>query len=420
MSVEKKSVVIVGGGIVGLSCALFAQMRGWHVKIIDSQCLGSGCSYGNAGVLAVSECLPVGTPEMIKELPQLLFGSNSPLKLRWGYAPTMIRWLYYFLQSCQPDRLHEIAASLAPLLNAALDAHDSLAQAASCRHLIRAGGWIKAFSTDDAFRRAKIDFDRAQQYGVRCQYHSSIEIADIEPRLSGIFRHAVMLPDCQRIDSPALYLQSLENEFMRCGGEHVQAEIVGFCRSGDRVVSARSQTETYAADSFIIAAGAYSKPLARAVGCNVPLDTERGYHLEFAMDSHDLLQVPVFWAEEAIVLSPINNALRVTSGVELAGLRRRPDFTCLGNKKQKIRSALKGNVGEVTSQWIGFRPSMPDSVPVIGRAGEVINTYFAFGHGHLGLTLGPITGKIIADLITTHRAEFDLSPYCPSRFAQFL
>jgi len=420
MLVEKKSVVIVGGGIVGLSCALFAQRCGHHVKIIDPRGVGNGCSYGNAGVLAVSECLPVGTPELIKELPRLLFGSNSGLKLRFGYAPKMLRWFYHFLKSCHPQRVHDIAVSLTPLLNAALDAHHCLSGFASCRHLIHEGGWIKAFSTDEAFRRAEIDFLRVEQYGVRCQYHQGDAVANLEPRLSGIFRHAVMLPDCQRVDSPAIYLQLLAEEFFRQGGEHIRAEIVGVDRREGRVISVHSQTETYKGENFIIAAGAHSKHLARAVGCNVPLDTERGYHLEFAMETDDLPRVPVFWAEESIVMSPINNVLRVTSGVELAGLRHRPDFTGLRKKREKIRSALRGRVGDITAEWLGFRPSMPDSLPVIGRAEAATNAYLAFGHGHLGLTLGPITGKIVADLMTGASTEFNLASYSPSRFNKSL
>ncbi|WP_165089764.1 NAD(P)/FAD-dependent oxidoreductase [Neisseria yangbaofengii] len=413
-----RQALIIGAGIVGISCGLYLQKQGYRVTLADPGGLAGGASYGNAGVLAVSECLPLATPELIRQLPKLLLDKNSPLTLRWLYAPKMTAWFYRFLKAAKPQQVARAAEHLSLMLQHSAAAHDELAQWADCRDRIRQTGWIKAFEHEHSFQAAKSDFRMMEKYGVRCDYLNAAALQAQQPNLAPIFKHAVNNSDCRQIINPGGYVRHLGEHFLQNGGRLLLTEIDALQVKNGTVQAACSQTEQYRADVFVIAAGAWSKKLSSDVGTYVPLDTERGYHIEFAADDTRLADAPVFWAEQSVVMSPGGGKLRVTSSVEFAGLQRRADFRKLTAQIADIRRSHRHPLGEVVGQWLGFRPSIPDSLPVIGRASGADNAFLAFGHGHLGLTLGPLTGRLIAGMIAGKIPEWDLSAYSPSRFGR--
>lgn len=418
MSTPGKRVVVIGAGIVGLSSALYAQQRGHHVTVLDPRGFAGGASAGNAGILAVSDCVPIGTPELLRQLPRLLLSRDSPLTLRWAYAPRMVSWFYRFMRACAPSRLGPAMESLAALLAAARHSHRELADAAGAAALIRPAGWIKACETDEAFHGMQADIERIRDHGGECRYMGQDELRAREPNLAPIFRHAIAHPACDQVVDPAAYVQRYGQAFLAGGGTHIRAEAVAVERRDGVATAVRTHTDRYEADCVVIAAGAWSKPLCAGMGVSVPLDTERGYHVALAADTGALASAPVFWAEKSIVMSPQDGRLRVTSSVEFAGLRAAPDFRKLRALVPEIRRAHRRPPGAVQAEWLGFRPSMPDSLPVIGPAPGTPNALLAFGHGHLGLTMGPVTGALVAELIDGATPRVDLRPFSPLRFAR--
>lgn len=416
MPKDSKRVLVIGGGIVGLSCALQAQRNGHRVTVIDPRGFAGGASHGNAGVLAVSECIPIGTPEILRQVPSLLFGKNSPLTLRWSYAPYMANWLYRFIRACSPSMVGRSTEALSSLLTRALSAHAELATLAGCNDQIRKHGWIKAFETDGTYKSALPDFELMRQHGVSCEYLRPDDLSAREPNLAPIFKHAIMQTDCAQVLDPASYTNAYGIEFLKGGGEYIRAEVEKLEYRNGIVKSAITRTDRYEADLYVVATGAWSKKLAADVGSSIPLDTERGYHVVLSSSPDKLTTAPLLWAEHSIVMSPNSCGLRVTSSVEFAGMKRSPDFRKLVKKIPEVRRAYVRPPGHAIAEWLGFRPSIPDSVPVIGRAPRADNTIFAFGHGHLGLTLGPLTGLIVGDLIENREPQFDLAPYSASRF----
>lgn len=416
MAPDGKRVLVIGAGIVGLSCALHAQRRGHAVTVIDPRGFAGGASHGNAGVIAVSECVPIGTPELLRQTPALLFGANSPLTLRWAYAPRMVNWLYRFMRACTPSQVTHAMQALAALLRHARAAHDSLALHASCENAIVERGWIKAFESDATYEASLVDIDRMRSHEVDCTYLDRDALLAREPNLAPLFKHAIVHSDCAQIADPGGYTAAFGAAFLRNGGEFIRAEVESLVCRGGTVSGVRTQTETYEADVYVLAAGAWSKKLAQDAGSTIPLDTERGYHVVLSANPSELASAPILWAEHSVVMSPGPEGLRVTNSVEFAGLTRGPDFQKLRDKIPAIRRAYVKAPGHVTAQWLGFRPSMPDSIPVIGVAPKADNLVFAFGHGHLGLTLGPLTGHIVASLIDGQQTTFDLAPYSAGRF----
>jgi len=295
-------VLVIGAGIVGLSCALQAQRNGHRVTVIDPRGFAGGASHGNAGVLAVSECVPIGTPEILRQVPSLLFGKDSPLTLRWTYAPFMVNWLCRFARACSPSKVGRSMDALATLLAGSYAAHEELATLAGCLDQIRQRGWTKAFETDSAFKSAQVDFDRMRSHGVSCEYLDKEAFAAKEPNLTPIFRHAIVQTDCAQIVDPAIYTNSFGAEFLRRGGEFIRAEVNALDYRNGTVRGALTKTDRYEADVYVVAAGAWSRKLAADAGSRIPLDTERGYHVVLSSGVDAMATAPVLWAEHSIVM----------------------------------------------------------------------------------------------------------------------
>ncbi len=409
-------VFVAGGGIVGLCCALQTQRRGHEVVLADPRGFANGASSGNAGVIANSDCVPVATPGALRQVPRMLFAADSPVSIRWAYAAQIAPWLFRFVKASRQAQVDHAVDSLAQLLARAKPAHLALAASVDAAHLIRQVGWLKVFQTEASLRRAMPDFDRMQAKGVVCRQLDRDALAACEPQLAKIFVRGVLHDDCAQIEDPQAYVNRLGEEFLRNGGRLVKSEVMSLDTRHGRVRAARTRTEEFDADCFVVAAGAWSRKLARDAGADVPLDTERGYHVELEAESGRPLNRPVYWAEKSIVMSPSEGRLRVTSSVEFAGLHAPPDFSKLKSLIPHIRGAVGTASGKVVAEWLGFRPSMPDSLPVIAVAPGANNCVLAFGHGHLGLTMGPVTGEIVAALVDGTSPQVDIAAFSADRF----
>lgn len=415
-SSKSKSVVVIGAGIVGVSCGLHLQSRGYRVTLLDPRGLGNGASHGNAGVLANSECLPMATPGTLRRVPRMLLSRDGPLHIRPAYLPAILPWLLRFLASSTPTRVRQISGALSALLETSIEEHRTLAAPAGVAGSIKQTGWLKVYESVEAFDRARPDYAAMRHRGVSCEELGPDEILAREPALAPIFKRAIFHPDCHHVGDPGLYTAALGAHLVRLGAALRQEEALGFKIQDGSVVGVMTGSGAIVADAVVVACGAWSRRLAGQLGERIPLDTERGYNVMLPNSAGPRLQTPVLWTDRSVVLSQMPEGIRMTSSVEFAGLDAAPDYRTLNRLARDVRRAIPSASVEVESRWLGFRPSMPDSLPVIGPTRAHDNCFLAFGHGHLGLTLGPITGRLIADCMEGKASTIDLSPYSPERF----
>jgi D-amino-acid dehydrogenase len=402
--------------MVGISCGIHLLRRGHRVTLLDPRGFGNGASYGNAAIIATSECLPVARPGTLRRVPSMLLSRNGPLRIRPSYLPALLPWLARFVGASRPARVAQISRALSALLRHAVEEHRDIARLAGVGARLRPTGWLKAYESVRAFARAQPDFDAMRALGVSCEELGPEEIRAREPALAPIFARAVFLPDCHHVGDPHAYTVALGEYLLREGALLSEEAVTGFSVRDGAVRSVVTASGPVEADAFIVAGGAWSKAFAAQLGEDLPLDTERGYHAMFAMPGGSRLNAPVSWADRSVVLSPMPTGLRITSSVEFAGLHADPDYAHLNRLAADVRRALPEVPAEVRSRWLGFRPSMPDSLPVIGATRRYVNCFLAFGHGHLGLTLGPVTGRLVADLVEGRPPGIDMAPYAPQRF----
>jgi D-amino-acid dehydrogenase len=413
----KRRVVVIGGGIVGLSCAFYARREGFDVTIVDPGVAEGRASFGNAGVLAFCEQLPLATPELIRELPRMLLSRDSPLTVRWRYFPAVLPWLVRFALASSSACVHRAMHSLHAVMSGALAAHQELAQACGAADMLAHTGWIKAWQQAPK-QSTSSERDLLADLGIGMHDLSRAELADLAPGFDGVFEAATLFSDCYQVSSPGRYIASITAQCQAIGVRFVTGAVSEFCQERGAVRGVLTEAGSRIdADDFIVAGGAWSKRLAAALGDDVPLDTERGYHFMLDVGGSTVLRAPLLWQDKSIVLSQMEDGLRMTSSVEFAGLHAPPRYEKLERTFAAVRNTVPSLAhAQLNSRWLGFRPSVPDSVPVIGRSARHRNCLLAFGHGHLGLTLGPVTGKLVAAQLADRPTPIDLAAFSPSRF----
>ena len=411
-----RRIIVIGAGIVGVCVGLFLQRSGHSVTIIDPRPPGRGTSFGNAGSLAVGSVYPVSMPGAWKQVPGMLMNPVAPLNLRWSYLPRMLPWLAKFLAAGTPGRVERISGEIRAITRDAVAAHDLLLAEFGITDIVKPVGWIKVFGSRKAFEAAAAMRDIQTRHGVRIEILNEDEIRQLEPGLAHGFTHGAFEPDNGFVTSPAMLTDAYAAAFVKRGGRFVQERVTRFEFDGGKPVRAVTDLGMRDAEAFVICAGAWSDRLTAMLGTTVPLDTERGYHLNLQVENGPGLRRPVLISEHGFLLAPMRDGMRLTSGVEFAGVDAAPDFRRIYTMLPLARAALPGLGSEVDREWLGHRPSMPDSKPVIGRSPVLDNVFFAFGHGHLGLTLSARTGQLIDVLVSGRTPDLDLSPYRADRF----
>ena len=406
---------VIGAGIVGVSCALHLRRDGHEVTLLDPRAPGTATSFGNAGGIVTGAVVPNSTPALWRDIPHMLFNRDSAVRVRWSYLPRAAPWLIRFLLNGRRSRVNALADALHPLVTGAYDAHRELIALSGAEDLVRPLGWLKVYETEAGLAATQFDRDVMAARGVRCDILGADEIRQLEPALAPRFVHGLYQPDGASVTSPHRLVQAYAAQFQRLGGTIAQERVRGI-QPLDPGVRLDCELGFRSFDAVVVAAGAWSKELARQVGDRVPLDTERGYHLNVEPGDAGELRRAVMFPERGYVLAPMLDGIRLTSGVELAGLDAKPDFSRIRRLLPAAREALPGLSDRITRQWLGYRPSTPDSLPVIGRSPHSPAVFHAFGHHHLGLTLGPITGKLIAAAVAGSAPAFDLTPYRADRF----
>ena len=406
-------IAVIGAGVVGLTIALRLAQDGHEVVLLDPNMPGSGASYGNAGTIADYAVMPVGTPDVLRNLPSLLFDRNSPLSIRRGALAALAPWLLRFAAQSLPAAAARNAAAIAALVTSAGTAWEELAADIGASDVLQRRGCLYLYETETAYRAAHADMAQRRALGIAVDLISPTEIAAMEPMLPPLKGGAAFFPEAVFLNDPGMMMLMLTEAVQAAGVDHLPMAAESLERLVDGVAIHAKGVRLHVR-RVVLAAGAHSRVLARQAGDRVPLDTERGYHVEWDMEQ-SLLSRPACPTSRGFYLCPMSGRLRAAGTVELGGLTAPPSPHRIARLIEGAR-AIFPHLGAPDRDWMGFRPSMPDSLPVIGpsRAGaEVIHAY---GHGHIGLTLAPITAQIVADLVDRRPVGLDLAPYLPTRF----
>ena len=407
-----RRAVVIGAGIVGMSTALYLQRDGHAVTVIDPGEPGQQTSYGNACSISTSSVLPTAMPGLLRKLPRMLFDSSGPLDVRWRYLPRLAPFLLEFLRNTTVARLEANTRALSQLVQQSMDAYLELTALADARSFLRRNGALKVYETQAAFEGAQLE--RGLLARNRCEFEilGPDELGQLEPGLKPIFKRAMFLPESGAVTNPGRMILQFAEVFAAQGGTIVRAAVTDVELGTPRTVLTAS--DRFETDIIALTAGPWSGDLARKLGAPVRLEAERGYHIMLRRPPTTLNRF-VNFVERKFVLTPHEDGLRLTTGVEYAKVDAPPDYRRVRGMLRHAEAVMKELDPEEQSIWCGNRPTLPDSVPVIGPSPHYADVFLGFGHSHLGLTMGPITGRIIADLAAGRALNIDLDPYAANR-----
>lgn len=409
-------IAVIGTGIVGTCSAAWLQRDGHTVTFIDPREPGEACSFGNAGSLSPSACLPVGMPGMWKKAPGWLLDPLGPLTIRWWYLPVVMPWLARFVGHSQPAEVVRIATAMRGLLTPIFEAYGPLLEHAGAQDLVRRSGCLYVYSSRETANQWKWGMDLRRKLGVDLRDVEEEELVELEPDLRGKFRFGLLAPENGSTLDPSKLVKALHAQCVHDGAATLKASVTGFVRSGARVREVKIDTgATLACDGVVLAGGAWSGSLARELGLRIPLETQRGYHVTVA-SSNLKLRHTVMALEHNLMINPMAMGLRLAGSVEFAGLKAAPNYRRAGVLLDKGRELFPHLDTSRTSEWMGHRPCLPDSLPVIGPAAGTDNAWLAFGHGHVGMCGGASTGREIANLVAGRKPQVDLKPFRADRF----
>jgi D-amino-acid dehydrogenase len=405
-----RHVAVIGAGIVGVCAAQYLRRDGHRVTLVDRQGPGEGASRGNAAVIAAESCLPVALPGIARRVPGMLLDPLGPLAIRWSYLPKLAPWLIEFVRASAPSRVEEISVALRALTRQAIDAYLPLMKSAGVDDMLKRTGWLAVYESEAKFAAAQDDLALQRRRGVTMTILRAEEIRQFEPSLAPVYRHAVHYPENAYVTDNFRLVQALAEDFVRQGGMILREEARDFVLGPAGPTHLVTDRARHAVDAVVVAAGAWSKALSVRLGHRPLLDTERGYHVMFP-SWEGMPRLPLYSGDYSFAVTPLAHGLRVAGTVELGGLAAPPNNARARVLVERGRRMLPGLAPEPQSQWMGFRPSMPDSVPVISASPRHANAFFAFGHGHIGLTLGAVTGRLVADLVAGRDTGLDMRPY---------
>ena len=412
----KRTVAVIGAGIVGVSTAIWCLRDGHDVILIDKKGPAEGTSFGNGGVLASCAVVPVTVPGLLKKAPRMLFDHNQPLFLKWSYLPKLAPWLRRYLKHTTPEAVHARAKAMTPIIGDSVADHQALAAGTGAEKWIRPSDYLYAYRN-----RAQFDAD-AFGWGVRADNGFTWEtlegaaLSDFDPCFSPDIGFGVKMENHGRIADPGRYVKDLASHAVAQGAKLIIGAASDILREHGFVTGVRVDGENISCDAVVLATGAWSGPLAKRLGVEAPLESERGYHLELVEPSV-MPRVPVMIAEGKFVVTPMDGRLRLAGVVEFGGLDAPRSHLPFQLLERGIRAAIPDLTWKETRKWMGHRPSIADSLPLIGEAPGIKGAYLGFGHDHVGLTGGPKTGRLLAQLISGRNPNIDLTPYSPARFA---
>ena len=410
---KNKKIGIIGAGIQGISNALFLQKKGFNVTIFDRDEPGSPvASYGNAGHFSPYASVPINRPDVLTDVPAMLLNSTGPLALKWNYVPKMIPWFLKFIRNCSTKRMMHTAKNMHQILDLALPAYDELFDEINLEGLVEKKGILYIWN-DQGLKSRELEIKVRNKLGVDQQLVTPKEIHDLEPNIKPIYHGGVYYQHGRHARNPKKILLKLYELFLKKGGKFLKMNIEDINFNDEKPVI-KAETQSFLFDKIVIACGSFSKKLTDNLDEKIPLDTERGYHVHFK-DCDHLLSRPVIFQNRGFGITPMEQGLRVVGTVEFGGLDNPVSKSRVNNLINNAKYMM-GDLPEHEDEWLGFRPTLPDYLPVIGPSKKYKNVFYCFGHHHLGWTLGPISGKIISGMIAEENTNLNLEPYSSLRF----
>jgi len=407
-------VAVIGGGIVGVSTAEWLRRDGHDVTIIDRGVRDRAASFGNGGILARCAVVPVVVPGIMLKAPRMLLSPDQPLFLRWSYLLKLLPWLIPYLASARREKVVEIAAGLAPLLTDSVDQHRALAEGTPAERWLVPGDYVYLYPDRSAFEADGFGWSLRRDHGIVGEELSGAQLRERDPALGNNYGFGYSLPDHGSIIDPGRYLTDLLDWFGAQGGRTVEAEVRDV-EPAPEAVRIHCDGQTIDADRAVIACGAWSRELSVKLGHQPKLESERGYHIEFT-DPSALPHCPYMVADAKFVATPMGANLRVAGIVEFGGLEASASAGPLHLLTRGIRKIYPDFQYAEKREWMGHRPATADSLPVLGPSERHKDIYFAFGHHHVGLTAGPKSGRLLADMISGRHPNVDMSAYRMGRF----
>ncbi len=428
-------VVVIGTGIIGACVAAYLQRDGHRVTLIDHAAPGSGASLGNGGMLSGSSIIPVAMPGVAAKVPGWLMDSAGPLTIRWTYLPALAPWLWRFLAAATPEKIEAQAAALRALLAPSLDNYAPIVRDAGASHLIHQHGTLYLYDSAHSFHNDQRNTDIRLRNGVAIEDVIGPDLRALEPDLAPRFTHARLVRANGHVSDPRALVEALAAHAVTRGATLVRERVTGFEHNGAGINAVVTGTGRHAASHVVLACGAWSRPLAAQLGDRVPLDTERGYHV-IVKHPEKGPRTPTLHVDGSFGATPMDMGLRIIGTVELAGLDAPPNWKRADLLLRKAQALYPGLAAGLThtvaagptpgraqdsadqrlTRWLGFRPSMPDSLPVIGASSRFANAWHAFGHGHVGMCAGSTTGRVMADLIAGRTPCVSVEAFSPRRF----
>ena len=408
-----RSVAVLGAGIVGVSCALHLGRRGFRVTLVDRREPGSETSFGNSGVIGRASIAPLSQPAIWRKLRRYAANRDRAVRFGPGYPARELGWFVRFLANSRPGAYEANARHLNALLTHALAEHEALLGGDS--GLLRRDGWLQLFRSESGFEASAGARALWYRHGVRFRVLDRGALRELEPHLGPVFQRAVWLEDIASVANPGQVCRILAERFAAEGGTVLREEARSLRITADGVLIGLGDEELHT-DEAVVALGPWSTDMLAPLGYRLPVIRERGYHLHLAPRHNEPLGRPCLDAEGAYVVTPMDAGLRLTTGIEFSAPDAPPTPLQLDAVLPLAREAFPAGGPVESKPWLGARPGTPDSLPIIGRAPRHPNLWFAFGHASIGFALGPVTGRLIAEMISGEAPLVDPIPYSATRF----
>ena len=409
------TTVVIGAGIIGTAIAHDLQKRGRQVLLLDRDTPGKGASFGNMASIAVTEFMPASRPSVWRQIPGWMLDPEGPVRVRPSYMPKLVPWFLRFIAASRPSKLLELEAQGAALCSRALEDMLDLLRETGLSDQISQEGCLSLYADEAEFRADREHIEILERFGFPHEVIGRQAIKALEPELSDKIGMAVLFPQNRSMKDPHKLVLALAERFVALRGRIEKAAVVGFTRSDAMHEVVLKDGRRLPADEVVICAGAFSAKLAKDLGEPIPLETERGYHTQI-MAPGISMKHSVIWPAKAFMVTPTAGGIRVGGTVEMAGLDAAPDYRRSKVTVKRAQEALPNLQCQEFTEWMGHRPALPDTVPILSASARTKGLFYATGHGHLGLTYAATTARLMGELITGEKPSVDLTPYRVNRF----
>ena len=408
-------VIVIGAGVVGLSAAIAAQGRGLSVTVIDREGPAAGASAGNAGAFAFTDILPLASPGILWKAPKWLLDPLGPLSVPPAYALKIAPWMFRFWRACAASKVEHSTAAQTAMMDLSRAELEPFLRKTDTIAMLRKEGNLQVYESEAEFESSLAGWKARERHGIEFRHLNTEQMSEIQPGIAPRFTCGTFTPGWFSIADPKFYTLALADHFRTIGGRIECLDVASLRPLEDGVEGVGHDGRTRKAGKVVLAAGAFSHRIARSLGEKIPLETERGYNTTLPAGAFDL-RTQVTFGGHGFVVTRLSSGIRVGGAVELGGLELPANFARSEALLAKAKAFLPGLKTEGGKQWMGFRPSLPDSLPAIGQARHTARVVYAFGHGHLGLTQSAGTARIVADLLTGQKPAIDTRAFSPPRF----